>query len=234
MKLLLLAAALLGAVPAAAVNLVTNGDFSAGNTGFTSAYTFQTPGQYGNPGTALEAGLYAIDTDANNTHVAWVELPDHTGDSAGLYLIANGAGADIALWEQNVTVAPNTTYNFSAWVADVCCLVPGVAEQLAGVSPPSFTFRVIDGQTVTTIGSFTPDGVGAWENFSGTFTNGASTSLTLRIVNLNNEPAGNDLGLDDISFAAVAVPEPTTWALLGMGFAMVGAALRRRTRAIAA
>lgn len=234
MKSLLLAAALLAAAPAAAVNVVTNGDFSAGNTGFTSSYTFQSPGQYGNPGTALDAGLYAIDTDANNTHVAWVELPDHTGDSAGLYLIANGAGADIPLWEQTVSVAANTTYNFSAWVADVCCLVPGVAEQLAGVSPPSFTFRVIDGQTVTTIGSFSPTTFGEWENFGGTYTTGASTSLTLRIINLNNDPAGNDLGLDDISFAATAVPEPASWALLVAGFGMVGASLRRRTRIIAA
>lgn len=233
MKPILLAAALLIAAPAAAANVVTNGNFSAGNTGFSSAYTFQVPGQYGNPGTALGEGLYAIDTDANNTHVAWVNLPDHTGDQAGLYLIANGSGSDITLWEQTVSVTPNTTYNFSAWTADVCCKVPGVASQLAGVSPPSFTFRVIDGQTTTTLGAFSPSTFGVWQQFSGQYSNGGATSLTLRIINLNNLAAGNDLGLDDISFAN-AVPEPATWAMLIAGFGLVGASMRRRSRAVAA
>lgn len=231
MKSLLLAAALMIAAPAAAANVVTNGNFSAGNTGFTSAYTFQVPGQYGNPGTALDESLYAIDTDANNTHLAWVNLPDHTGDTAGLYLIANGSGSDITLWEQTVTVTPNTTYNFSAWTADVCC--NSNAASLAGVSPPSFTFRVIDGETTSTIGSFTPSTFGVWQNFTGQYTNLGATSLTLRIINLNNVAAGNDLGLDDISFSN-AVPEPATWAMLIAGFGLVGVSMRRRSRNVAA
>jgi len=40
MKRFLLAAALLAGTPAFAVNLVTNGDFEASNTGFTSDYTY--------------------------------------------------------------------------------------------------------------------------------------------------------------------------------------------------
>ena len=40
MKLLVLAAAVAAAVPATTANLVVNGDFSAGNSGFTSTYTY--------------------------------------------------------------------------------------------------------------------------------------------------------------------------------------------------
>ena len=38
----------------------------------------------------------------------------------------------------------------------------------------------------------------------------------------------------DITDAAAAVPEPATWALLLTGFGMIGVAVRRRSRTIAA
>jgi hypothetical protein len=56
--------------------------------------------------------------------------------------------------------------------------------------------------------------------------------LTLLITNLTAVPNGNDLGLDDISLTVI--PEPTTWALMVAGFGMVGFAMRRRNRAVAA
>jgi hypothetical protein len=222
----------IAATPAAAVNLITNGDFSAGNSGFTSLYVFRSPGQYGNPGLSLAEGLYAIDTNADNTHSAWVNLPDHTGDTAGLYLIANGAGDDIALWQQDVAVTANTTYNFSAFVADVCC--NSNASALNGQFPPSFVLRVSDGITSTDVANFgfPLNSAGVWQQFGGSFFNGSATSLSLSIVNLNTVPGGNDLGLDDISLTAVAgvVPEPASWAMLIAGFGLVGAAARRRRR----
>jgi len=72
-----------GAVlPALAENLVTNGDFSAGNTGFYSDYTLET---------ALHPeGTYYIVSDAHDHHSGLVSCKDHTtGD--GLYFAANGS-----------------------------------------------------------------------------------------------------------------------------------------------
>lgn len=232
----LAAAVMVAAAPAAAVNVVANGDFEAGNVGFSSGYTFQIPGQYGNPGTALDAGLYAIDTNANNTHLAWVNLADHTSGS-GRYLIANGAGTNTPLWQQTVNVLPGFTYNFSAWVADVCCLVGGVANSLNGVSPPAFVFTVTDGQNSTNVAnfSFPAFNAGVWQKFNGNFANVTATSLLLTITNLNQTAAGNDLGLDDISFNAVGgVPETATWIMMITGFGMVGFARRRQVRTVAA
>lgn len=40
----LLAGLALAAAPAAAVNLISNGNFESGNTGFTSQYTYTVPG----------------------------------------------------------------------------------------------------------------------------------------------------------------------------------------------
>lgn len=225
-------AVLLAAAPAAAANLVTNGDFEAGNSGFTSAYTYQAPGTYGNgvttfPNLALDAGLYAIDTSAYRTHFAWVDLADKTSGT-GNYLIFNGATSPLLLWEQTVAVTAGTTYNFSAWVADTCCLVPGPAAGLAGTSPPSFIFSVFNGVNSSTIGTFSPSTYGVWQNVGATFNSGSATSLTLRIFNTNTIGAGNDGAIDDISLAAV--PEPRTWAMMLAGFGAVGLASRRRAR----
>ncbi|GEM_PF-1768585 len=66
MKRFLLAAALLAATPAFAVNLVINGDFEASNTSFASDYTY-TPSL---PSAGTPEGVYLIDTDAANVHPA--------------------------------------------------------------------------------------------------------------------------------------------------------------------
>ena len=227
---ILAAAAILAAVPASAVNVVTNGDFSAGNTGFTSGYAYVAPGNYGS---SLNESQYAVDSNALNTHPAWTSLADHTS-GAGLYFIANGAGVDVPLWVQTVSVTANTTYNFSAWVADVCC--NSNAAALNGQFPPSFVLRVSDGQSTQTVANFAVplNSAGIWQQFGGSYANGSATSLTLSIVNLNTLAGGNDLGLDDISFANAGIPEPASWAMLIAGFGLVGAVSRRRARRFAA
>jgi hypothetical protein len=225
MKHFVLAAALLAAAaPAAAVNLVINGNFSQGNVGFTSDYSYRAPGNYGG---ALAEGLYAIDTSALNTHPAWQDFADNTADAAAVYFIANGAGFNSVAWQQTITVNPGYRYNFSAFVANSCCN--------ANQAPPNFSELVLQadaGNGFATIANFTLSGVGQWLPVAGNFINGQNTSLKLRIVNTNTVAGGNDFALDDIAFGAV--PEPTTWAMLVMGFGLVGAGMRRRSRAIAA
>lgn len=226
MKFLALATALLAiAAPAAAANLVTNGNFSAGDTGFTSDYSYRAPGNYGG---ALAEGLYAIDTSAFNTHPAWQNFADHTGDAAALYLIANGAGNASTIWQQSVSVTANSTYNFSVFAANTCCN--------ANQAPPNFSelsLQADSGSGFVSVAEFTLSGVGTWLSTGGNFTAGSS-NVVLRIVNNNTIAGGNDFALDDISLTAVAVPEPATWGLMVAGFGLVGAGMRRRSRAIAA
>ena len=66
-----------------AQNLVINGNFEAGNTGFTSAYTYAgvagTPSPIsGNANTLWDEGTYSVGTDPNSLHASWASFGDHT------------------------------------------------------------------------------------------------------------------------------------------------------------
>jgi hypothetical protein len=72
-----------------------------------------------------------------------------------------------------------------------------------------------------------------WQKFSVNFTAQGSTSISF----INATPQGDNMaGLDDVSVTAFssAVPEPSTWAMLLVGFGFAGAALRRKKAALAA
>ncbi len=227
MKHLLFAAALLATTPAFAVNLITNGDFESGNTGFSSDYIY-TPSS---PQAGTPEGVYLIDTNAQDVHPSWYSFADHTSGH-GNYLIENGAtstndGASKIAWQQTVTAAANTKYFFEAFASNLCCN----ASFRAVPAPSNLTFTIFDGTTTTVLDTFTtdPSNPGVWTGLSTNFTTGSATTLTLQIVNSNLAATGNDFGIDDIAFDTTStVPEPASWALLITGFAMVGTAARRR------
>lgn len=81
-------------------------------------------------------------------------------------------------------------------------------------------------------GSFT-----SYQPFSsagGTFVAGVNT-LTFTVRNFANGAGSNPTGLRvEVTGTADAVPEPASWALLVVGFGLVGTAARRRVRAVAA
>ena len=212
----LLAAALLaGAAPAAAANLVPNGDFEAGTSGFTSGYTYVTPG----PSALIPEAAYTVDFNAATSHPSFAAFGDHTSGE-GRFMIVNGSGvADVPVWTSAaIAVTAGTLYDFSAFLSSV---YPD--------SPASLSFSVsIDGGPAQSLGTFgAPGTVGVWTGIGSSFL-ATGSSAVLSIINENTAFTGNDFGLDDISLDIAAVPEPTTWALLLAGFGMVGIAARRR------
>jgi hypothetical protein len=82
-------------------NLIFNGDFEAGNTGFTSEYTYVV----GTGPTALQPpSVYSIGLDPSLYHSAWTSFGDHT-TGTGNMMIVNGTsnGTPGALvWGQTV------------------------------------------------------------------------------------------------------------------------------------
>jgi hypothetical protein len=68
---------------------------------------------------------------------------------------------------------------------------------------------------------------GQWTLLSGSWNSASASTATIQIFDLTTAHQGNDFALDDLSFSALAVPEPATAALVGLG----AVALVRRRRA---
>ncbi|NCD35434.1 MAG: PEP-CTERM sorting domain-containing protein [Spartobacteria bacterium] len=175
--------------------LVQNGDFSEGNTGFTSDYTYSSDLQ--------PEGRYYVGTNPQTYHPSWLNMGDHTtGD--GNFFIANGSGnTESAVWETasalSVTKA-GTPYRFEAYVASVYAV--------SGGSPgPSLSFEIGNGTEWTTLGeshTFVAGDEGKWflTYYDGIFD--SVGTYYLRLVNDQSAFAGNDFGVDDIYFGLTA------------------------------
>ncbi|MBX7142324.1 MAG: gliding motility-associated C-terminal domain-containing protein [Chitinophagales bacterium] len=163
------------------VELVTNSNFSSGNTGFTSSYT------YCNSYLCLyPEAYYAVGANPTLFHDAF-HGNDHTTGS-GKLMIVNGAGtANVDIWCETMTVQPFAKYVFSYWLSSMVTSSPAQLQ----VSVNS-----------TLIGSIAtaPSSTYTWEQHTETWNAGINTSAEVCIVNQNTDLGGNDFGLDDISF----------------------------------
>ena len=203
----------------AATNLVTNGGFESGNTGFTSTYGYVTP----DAGLMVPENTYTIASNAANQHPSWANVPAFAGNN---FLIANGSPAsDAPVWMQTLTgLSIGTTYNFSAMAVNVCC-----NSSFGGPNVSPLLISIGSGVTPTTIATSGALGsTGTWTPFTGSFV-ANSTSANLSIFTDVNAASGNDFGLDEISVTA-AVPEPATWMMMLIGMAGVGFSMRRKDK----
>ncbi len=163
------------------LELVVNGDFEQGNSGFTSQYTFCNTADCLNP-----ESRYTVAPNPNFYHTAF-NGNDHT-TGTGNFMIINGAGTpNASVWCQTIAVTPNTQYLFSTWVCSV------VAN-----SPALLQFS-INGSSLGPIYS-APNSTFQWLSFNSTWNSGNNTTATICIINQNTNLGGNDFGLDDISF----------------------------------
>lgn len=163
-------------------NLVTNGDFTQGNSGFSSSYTYTT--------NLWPEGTYYVGTNATTYHTGFSGSHDHTTGN-GNYMIINGSTSPgTVVWSQTVNVIPNTDYAFSTWVTTVA------------QSPwAQLQFR-INGVQIGEIFSApaTYSSTNTWQNFYQLWNSENNTQATISIINQNTTGGGNDFGLDDISF----------------------------------
>ncbi|MCF8245989.1 MAG: gliding motility-associated C-terminal domain-containing protein [Saprospiraceae bacterium] len=172
-------------------NLIVNGDFEQGNTGFTSSYAY-SPFDIG------PQAVYDILADVNDAHPLAAHCHDHT-TSTGKLMAANGAGTlNTTVWQQTVPVAPQTDYIFSAWVTNWS----------APTVPLSKLQFSVNGQLLGSV--FQPVSTSCeWEKFDEIWNSGNATSAIIRLVNQNTEVNGNDFGLDDIHFSRICTNTDT-------------------------
>jgi gliding motility-associated-like protein len=165
-------------------DLVTNGSFSSGNSGFSSDLEYVT-GIFTCP--LCPENTYTIGANAILYHSDFLGS-DHTNPPTGNYFIANGPGQSGSLvWCQSITVQPNTDYVFTFWAQDI--------TNNNNPHPTALLQASFNGQLSTD----TLNADGAWESMVVNWNSGVETTLELCIVNQQSQTGGNDFGIDDIS-----------------------------------
>ena len=163
-------------------NLIVNGDFSAGNAGFTSDYTSN----------GYLEGMYGVGTDPSVWLPNAPACGDHTTGNGNMMYVNGATQTNVLVWSETVNVIPNTNYAFSAWL-----------ENITSVNPAQLQFS-INGQLVgTPLVANVTDCI--WDQFFTVWNSGTATTAVISIVNMNSVLSGNDFALDDISFAPVSL-----------------------------
>ncbi len=165
------------------VDLIVNGDFTQGNTGFSSDYSLcTTPG-------SCDAFMYIVAANASAHHSSWT-CTDHTSGSGNFMIVDGATASNKKVWGQTVTVVPNTNYTFSCWVSS-----------MSGWSPPADLHFFFNGTSIGNIVASTSSAC-TWAQFTANWNSGSNTSVIIRIVDNCIDYANNDFGIDNISLIA--------------------------------
>lgn len=157
------------------------------------------------------------------------ELEDFNGASLNPDLTITSAGGSLGggVWNDRVVLGGDSaTYSFGH---DITAFGGFWDESPGGFGQGLiFTLNLAGGGSVQTPTQL--------DGFTGQFYGFVSTSKFSSVV----VGAGNSSGvaethsLDNLSYSAAGVPEPATWAIMLVGFAGLGAAVRARRTAVAA
>ena len=193
-------------------DLIINGDFESGNTGFASQLVFS-------PGWNSGDGQYTVTDNPQSWNGNFFPIPDHTSGTGSMLAVNGATTADLYVWQQSVSVSPNVDYEFSSWITTlyVTAFFTSVAELTVEINGIQLGL------------AFTaPSVTGTWDNWTANWNSGLATTADIRIFNLNLDDFANDFAIDDISFSASAIPEPSSLVLVSLG--AVGLISRRRRR----
>ncbi|HET9825981.1 MAG TPA: gliding motility-associated C-terminal domain-containing protein [Chitinophagaceae bacterium] len=165
-------------------NVIVNGDFSAGNSGFTSEYNYANPN--------VTEGEYYVGPSPQAWNAALSNCGDHTTGAGKMMLVNGSPVANVTVWKQVVPVTPNTNYAFSTWI-----------QALWPPNPAQLQFSINGKDIGALITASLP--TCTLTQFYTTWNSRTNTTAIISIVNKNTEIQGNDFALDDISFAPVFI-----------------------------
>jgi hypothetical protein len=166
-------------------NLVVNGNFESGNTGFVSDYSFTAGGN-------CCEGQYTVRQLPNTFNGAFVNPPPASPGSVRMMIVNGALTPNLRVWSQTVPVIPGRTYRIGL---SACTAVVG--------GPAILAFRV-NSQPVGAPLTL-EDRTGIWTQLESTWTADAAAA-TLVIADLNTSRFPNDFYIDDISMEEVINP----------------------------
>jgi hypothetical protein len=169
-----------GANAASGPNLVVNGSFDAGTTGFTTSYTIAP--SLGPPATL------AVGNDPHLLNGGWASYHDHTTGHGPMLVVNGSTTAGGVVWSEQIAVSPDTTYTFSGW--EMSLYQPSAVLRLVASG-------LVLGEVTTPVAS------DVWTQFGYSWSSGSATTVTLQILDESSSFGGNDFALDDLSFVRV-------------------------------
>ncbi len=177
-------------------NKIVNGDFEAGNTGFTSAYTYVMP-----QSSALQnssPNKYTVDVGLKWNHATLSTcVKDHTSKEGNFFIALGKPEDNTIVWQQTVETFPSALkqFAFSAWVLNW----GDATAQPVGLQ------WYIDGEPIgdveyTNSGNCTWKRIGTlWENTE----NKSSIEVSLRTKGTKSNGGLLHIGLDDVRFGPI-------------------------------
>ena len=166
------------------LNLVNNGGFETGVSGFFSDYRYHSSSN-----SSGDQFAYGVVKNPNTWFPDFVDSTDHSG--GGYMLIADSATeANKVIWSQSLPVDNNKLYTFSFW-----------AQNLVALSPARFKVLINGNPIVISPTSASNTTLSGWTQIKGTWNSNTASLATVKILNENTDGIGNDFALDDISFS---------------------------------
>ncbi|MEO5673351.1 MAG: gliding motility-associated C-terminal domain-containing protein [Chitinophagales bacterium] len=184
--------------------IVYNGDFSLGNTGFTSNYNYSfTAG----------SGKYGISSTPWVANAFWSHCSDHTTGTGNLMWVDCSDTGTLDIWTQIVPgIGLNTDYILTCWITNLDLNGPSTLEFL------------INGQVIGNPLT-APLTTCNWVEFCFIWNSGNEDSAIITIRNQSQFGVGNDVGIDDISLKAccpLSVKDVTAAICIGDGYLLPG------------
>ena len=171
---------------------------------------------YTQPSTTMSAivptdGEFTIQNIVSNSYLVntlgnWWRIADHTtGNETGRMVIINGDHPEMIIFEENVTVKPNTYYLFSTWVFNLIT-VNGRTNPMLGVEVIDLEGNLLTYQRLNRI---LPPNLDEpeWLQIGGVIYSSSNTSLIVRFTSEGPAAAGNDYAIDDISLHEIYFPD---------------------------
>ena len=160
--------------------LIKNGDFSLGNTGFSTAYLFSNSSVHGRYGIVTNSRT----PNPNN----WASCTDHTTGTGKFAWFDLADTANAVMWSQKINnITPNANYSFSCWINTLYPLKPAEINFLINGLPAAPVF-------------IAPATLCTWVQKTFVWNSGSSQAAIITLTNKSSFSQGNDIGIDDISF----------------------------------